>query len=178
MRAMRHTIVLGSCIFLLSFASACGDDDSGGTSAAQIDRACRTFCGKFAECDLLLGMSADACASSCRNQAMMGSGGSDCEVSDSEADACIEAIGAAECSALSSGTTPPECDLCPSSTPQPPPPGSPDAGTGGMSCSELGACCSQLPMEAQSGCTSLAEAGVESTCGTVLSGYRAAGMCS
>lgn len=167
-------VLLAGALSVCSIA-ACGDDDGGGTTAAQIDRACNTFCGKFAECDLLLGMSASACASNCRMQAMSGS--SDCEVSNAEADRCISAIESAECAPLSMGMTPPECDLCPSSTPPPAPPGSPDAGSG-ASCADLVPCCAQLAEEQRMGCMSLTESGNDSLCGSALSGFRGSGMCT
>lgn len=166
-----------SCLAL----AACGDDEGG--SANQAARACDVSCTKLVECNLSGGLGHSACVDLCRSNI---GGGNECNVSESQANACISAYESTTCAELQSGTTPAACEnLCPNQQNDTvggdttPTLDTNPAEATASSCEDLAACCAQITnADAKQGCDGVAASQNQSLCAQTLSGYRAAQLCN
>jgi len=176
-RAFVVQFAVSSCLTL----AACGDD--GGGSSNQAARACDVSCTKLVECGLTGGLSHSACVDLCRNNT---GGDNDCNVSESQANACISAYESTTCAELQSGTTPAACqNLCPNQQNDTvggdttPTLDTTPAEATESSCGDLAACCAHITnADAKQGCDGVAASQNQSLCAQTLSGYRAAQLCN
>lgn len=165
--------------------TGCSDDGDTEVNAATIQRACDVICGKLDSCGLLFGRTDAQCLSDCVEPDNGPSNA--CEVSNAQANACIDAIEASACSQFTTGIVQ-ECDFCSNdgvdggiSTDGGLPSG--DAGTpsfdagAGVGCNELRTCCPQLPVDGQAGCTTTADQGNDAACAAALAVFQAAQLC-
>lgn len=171
-------LAVSSCLAL----AACGDDSGG--SSDQAARACDVSCTKLVECNLAGGLSHSACVDLCRSNT---GGNNDCNVSESQANACISAYQSATCAELQGGTTPAACqNLCPNQQQNDtvggdttPTSDTAPAEATASSCEDLAACCAQITnADAKQGCDGVAASQNQSLCAQTLSGYRAAQLCN
>ena len=173
--------------------AGCGDDgDSTPTEAATAARACSTVCNKLDSCNVLQGLSVSQCTQSCTSESAAGSSGGDtCQVTNAQAQACIDAIDATSCTQLTSGNLPAACNLCEDDGKA----GSGGAGAGGAGgkggtggggaagsgtggCSQLNACCSAISgAEQKSACTMVTGMNNDALCSAALTSFRSAGFC-
>ncbi|MCB9729748.1 MAG: hypothetical protein H6744_05590 [Deltaproteobacteria bacterium] len=173
-------VTLGLSVLSLA---ACGDDE---VSSADAARYCKALCEKTKECAPSgLPVSID-CDAQCRDTTGGGSGTGSCNATKSQVDACISAYQSATCAEIQSGNTPSACDICNEDTPDAtgdstgtPDTSLPDSSGGGATCSDLSDCCDQITDASQKlGCQQTVSLGADSTCATVLAGFKANGSCN
>jgi len=160
-------------VLSLVWLVACGGGE------ANVARYCESTCGKFADCGFNQFVSEETCIDSCEVQQE----DDDCAPTQAEADACLDAIEAAECDELADGT-PPECDVeCEGGGTDTADSGDGGGGGGGgggvaASCTALQACCDTLDGGEKTGCEAIVATNTELGCSVALDGFIDEGICS